>query len=157
MNAALSRTRLALQNSARLSSAPRKMGKNKRTHIVPDEQHLLLPASDRTAAIIDTHTHIASTFAAYRSKYNAGKYETAPEFVRAMCNGQNVEAVIDVWCEAPVQKFWREFADSALTTEDRQNIWGGIEYWFVMGMFALSTSSSQKSHRICSPRTGVHP
>ena len=37
-------------------------------------------------------------------------------------------AVVDVWCEAPVRKSWREFADAA--AEGR---WGGMEYWFVMG------------------------
>jgi len=28
---------------------------------------------------------------------------------------------------------WKELADSALTPEDRDNLWGGVEYYFVLG------------------------
>lgn len=53
-----------------------------------------------------------------------------------MYHGRRVEAIVDVWCEAPVRKTqWREIADSALTPEQRENDWGGIEYLFVMGEF----------------------
>jgi len=46
-----------------------------------------------------------------------------------------VTAVVDVWCEAPVQKIWKEIADSALAEEeDRNGRWGDLEYWFVMGV-----------------------
>jgi TatD DNase family protein len=137
-------TRFAIRHACRpfKTLAPRKMGKNKRTNTVPGEEHLLLPphpfainraSESGTRGFIDTHTHIASTFATYRSKYKEGKYETAIEFFRAMCEGRRVEAVVDVWCEAPVQKVWKEFADLALIAEDRERIWGGINYWFVMG------------------------
>ncbi|KAL0058677.1 hypothetical protein AAF712_014638 [Marasmius tenuissimus] len=51
-----------------------------------------------------------------------------------MYEGKQVDAIVDVWCEAPVQRLWKEFADSALTEEDRRVKWGGLEYWFVMGM-----------------------
>ncbi|EDR07051.1 uncharacterized protein LACBIDRAFT_328338 [Laccaria bicolor S238N-H82] len=51
-----------------------------------------------------------------------------------MYEGRNVEAIVDVWCDAPVQKSWKTFADSALTPEDRQSRWGGIEYWFALGV-----------------------
>ena len=50
-----------------------------------------------------------------------------------MYHGRRVEAIVDVWCEAPVLKQWKELADSALTQEQREKDWGGIEYWFVMG------------------------
>jgi hypothetical protein len=133
-------------HSAKLSSTAYRhlMGKNKARNLIPSEDHLLLPphpaGSGAGTKIADTHTHIASTFAAYRSKYHQGKYETVFDFVRAMCEGRNVDAVVDVWCEAPVQKMWREFADSALTVESRERNWGGIEYWFVMGKLRCNAS-----------------
>jgi len=137
----LSRTiKLSVTNA---TPALRNMGKNKkRTDVVSSEEHLLLPSHpaysvDATAAtapgVIDTHTHIAATFAKYRSKYKQGKYKDAYEFFRAMRGSHKIDAVVDVWCEAPVSKTWREFADSALTIEDRVRKWGGTEYWFVMG------------------------
>ncbi|KAL0057039.1 hypothetical protein AAF712_016340 [Marasmius tenuissimus] len=46
-----------------------------------------------------------------------------------MYEGKQVDAIVDVWCEAPVQRLWKEFADSALTEEDRRTKWGGLEYW----------------------------
>jgi hypothetical protein len=114
----------------------RKMGKKKSS--VPSEELLLLPyhqsnTTGSSATIVDTHTHLASTFAAYRGKYKAGKFETVFDFVRGMYEGRKVEAIVDVWCEAPVQKLWKEFADSALNSEERERNWGGMEYWFVMG------------------------
>jgi hypothetical protein len=112
----------------------KKMGKKKSG---PPEELLILPEhpSKPTATIVDTHTHLASTFASYRGKYKEGKHETVYDFVKELYRGKNVEAIVDVWCEAPPQKLWREFADSALTAEDRQTKWGGLEYWFVMGAF----------------------
>ncbi|KAI4527735.1 Metallo-dependent hydrolase [Schizophyllum commune Loenen D] len=109
------------------------MGKKSRKN-VPAEDHLLLPAHPTTAPIVDTHTHLASTFAAYKHKYPAGKCNTVYEFLQHFYNDKHVEAIVDVWCEAPVQKLWREFADSALTAEDRAGKWGGTEYYFVMGV-----------------------
>lgn len=138
-------TRWALRTSTGSNSASLKykMGKNKKSS-VPGEEYLLLPphperlagpGSDRVTGtpIIDTHTHLISTFASYRSKYKSGKYDTVFELVRGLYNGRNVEAIVDVWCEAPVQKIWKEIADSALSEEGRGELWGGINYWFVMG------------------------
>ena len=115
------------------------MGKNKK-NAVPDEVHLSLPAhpSAATTPIIDTHTHLLTTFSAYKSRYPSGKYESVWEFVRGMYAGRNVRAIVDVWCEAPVQRAWKEVADSALNPQDRAVKWGGIEYWFVMGMSGRS-------------------
>jgi hypothetical protein len=45
-----------------------------------------------------------------------------------------VEAIIDVWCDAPVLPTWREIADSAIDPEKREELWGDLEYWFVMGV-----------------------
>jgi len=56
------------------------------------------------------------------------------DFVRTMYEGRNVESIVDVWCEAPVNKQWKEFADSALNHENMQRLWGGLKYWFVMGV-----------------------
>ncbi|KAF8327698.1 hydrolase, partial [Amanita rubescens] len=110
------------------------MGKKRST--TPPESFLLLPAHSKApnAPIVDTHTHLASTFAAYRSRYKTGLYENVFDFMRGLYAGKNIQAIVDVWCEAPVQRMWKEFADSAVTKEDRETKWGGIEYWFVMGV-----------------------
>ncbi|KAJ8089488.1 hypothetical protein PM082_014740 [Marasmius tenuissimus] len=46
-----------------------------------------------------------------------------------MYEGEKVDVIVDVWCEAPVQRLWKEFADSALTKEDRRTKWDRLEYW----------------------------
>ncbi|PCH39015.1 hypothetical protein WOLCODRAFT_141046 [Wolfiporia cocos MD-104 SS10] len=115
------------------------MGKNKKSS-VPGEEHLHLPvhaalaSSETRPPIVDTHTHLVSTFSAYRGKYKQGKYETIYDFVRGLYRDRNVEAIVDVWCEAPVQRSWRELADSALSEEGRRDKWCGVQYWFVMGV-----------------------
>lgn len=117
------------------------MGKNnKKRPPVPDESNLLLPVhpaltdvSQSPAPIVDTHTHLLSTFSEYRRKYPAGKFETIFDFVRGVYHEKNVAAIVDVYCEAPVQKAWKELADSALSEQDRKDKWGDVEYWFVMG------------------------
>lgn len=111
------------------------MGKKKST--TPSEDYLHLPTPPSTLPIVDTHTHLASTFAMYRSRYKQGKYLDIYEFANKLYEGRNVEAIVDVWCEAPVQKsLWKELADSALKAEDRERLWNGIEYWFTMGKFS---------------------
>ncbi|KAK1218233.1 hypothetical protein PQX77_019084 [Marasmius sp. AFHP31] len=111
------------------------MGKKKNSIT---EDKLFLPthptSSSSSVSIVDTHTHLASTYETYRHKFKTAKYETVYEFVRGMYEGKKVDAIVDVWCEAPVQKLWKEFADSAVTEEDRRTKWGGLEYWFVMGV-----------------------
>lgn len=122
------------------TTAHRAMGKNnkKKSNIIPAETYLRLPpladASLADQPIIDTHTHLVSTFSTYRSKYRNGSLYTIHDFVREMYRDRNVKAIVDVWCEAPVLMAWKELADSALTAEDRQQKWGGIDYWFVMGV-----------------------
>lgn len=136
------------------------MGKNNKNKV--QESDLVLPphSSQSSTPIFDTHTHLVSTFSAYQAKFKGGKHTTVHEFVRrvydaeageivedhgeADANGlipterSKVEAIIDVWCEAPVQKkIWKEIADSALREEQRKREWGGIEYWFVMGACIL--------------------
>ena len=128
------------------------MGKKRST--TPPESFLLLPSHPKApnAPIVDTHTHLASTFAAYRSRYKTGLYENVFDFMRGLYAGKNIQAIVDVWCEAPVQRMWKEFADSAVTKEDRETKWGGIEYWFVMGAFCISSHRSTLTVIV-----GVHP
>lgn len=119
----------------------------KKKNNTPPEDTLLLPLHPaRTdipeteyASTVDTHTHLLSTFSMYQNTYKPGQYETIWEFVRGMYHERKVEAIVDVWCEAPVMKAqWKEIADSALTEEQRKNNWAGVQYWFVMGTYTSS-------------------
>jgi TatD DNase family protein len=116
------------------------MGKNNKKG--PSEDVLILPthSSHLAAPIVDTHTHLVSTFAAYKQRYKDGKFENIYDLVRGLYRGKNVAALVDVWCEAPVQRVWKEVADSAITEGDRAEKWGGLEYWFVMGACLLDDS-----------------
>ena len=129
------------------------MGKKKSS--VPSETHLLLPAhparpDPALAPIVDTHTHLLSTYSLYRSKYPFGAHATVYDFARALYAPAGVRALVDVYCEAPEHGAWRELADSALTEEGRCDVWGGIEYWFVMGasVFAKRRASLSYSGRM---------
>lgn len=127
------------------------MGKNKtKKAAVPNESHLSLPAhpnSDAaTTPIVDTHTHLLSTFSAYKRTYPTGRYDTLWDFVRGVYRERHVKAIVDVWCEAPVQRTWKELADAALSAEDRTTRWGGIAYWFVMGAYC-------RTRLVCPPRS----
>ena len=53
-----------------------------------------------------------------------------------------VDAIVDVWCEAPPDSRWEETANSAVDGQQRKDLWGGVEYWFVMGTFV----SDQRSY-----------
>ena len=59
------------------------------------------------------------------------------DFVREVYRGHAVGAIVDVYCEGSDLTVWKEIADSALTEEDREGKWGGLEYWFVMGAHGL--------------------
>lgn len=123
------------------STYKRKMGKNKKQSI-PSEEFLRIPlhsclVPDNATPIVDTHTHLVSTYAAYKSKYKSGKFQTIYEFVNSLYKDRKVESIVDVWCEAPVDKGWKEIADSAMRKDSG---WGGLEYWFVIGSFHFCTS-----------------
>ncbi|KAH8105244.1 hypothetical protein BXZ70DRAFT_1004763 [Cristinia sonorae] len=124
------------------------MGKNKKRS-TPTEENLHLPdhpfyaqaleasADTSFTSIVDTHTHIVSSYESYVSAYPEPRYNTIHEFVRGLYASERpskIEAIVDVWCEAPVLKMWKELADSALTAESRRDLWGGVEYWFAMGV-----------------------
>ncbi|KAL0948750.1 hypothetical protein HGRIS_008883 [Hohenbuehelia grisea] len=101
---------------------------------IPESVLVFPNRSANAPAIVDTHTHIASTYAAYRTKYPEGRFSTVHELFRGVTEGHRVEAVVDVWCEAPVRAIWRELADSAVSEDDRAQKWGGTEYYFAMGV-----------------------
>ncbi|KAI6104577.1 hypothetical protein EDD16DRAFT_1841660 [Pisolithus croceorrhizus] len=112
------------------------MGKNnKKKSGLPNEKHLLLPLHSTTATtpVVDTHTHLLTTYSWYRSKYVTGNFSDIYEFVRGLYVGRNVKAIVDVWCEPPMPRAWKELADSAISPGDRATKWGGVDYWFVMG------------------------
>ncbi|KAJ7770265.1 hydrolase [Mycena maculata] len=106
----------------------------KKSKVIAESHFRLVHPAAFASPIVDTHTHLASTFEAYRHKYPAGDYTTVYDFVRGLYVPAGVKEIVDVWCEAPVRQLWREFADSALTDEDRRDKWGGLGYWFVMGV-----------------------
>jgi TatD DNase family protein len=130
------------------------MGKNNRNYqrdLPTEESHLLLPRHVTTGGstpIVDTHTHVALTYETYRRKYPNAQFEDLFSFVRGMYEGRNVGAVVDVWCEAPVRKTWKELADSALTPDGIAEKWGGVEYWFVMGEFYIVLWLVSFIHRV---------
>lgn len=134
------------------SSRALRMGKNNKKRL--DESYLLLSTTQPSAVpIVDTHTHLISTFSAYKEKYPSGKYATVHDFIKGVYQGRNVAALVDVYCEAPVQTAWKELADSAISPESRKDIWNDINYWFVMGeLLCLSwrTSTNTLLGR-CSP------
>jgi TatD DNase family protein len=126
------------------------MGKNNKKRPPLNENDLHLPkhpsASSSSSVIVDNHTHLLSTFAAYRQKFPAGKYETVFEFAKSLYRDLEgdrhvVRSIIDVWCEAPVRKEWKELADSAVTEEQRAQNWLGMDYHFVMGELKVISSS----------------
>ena len=98
------------------------MGKKSKSIPIPEETlQLLTPPT--SYPIVDTHTHLHSTFEAYKKTYPDGKYKDAWEFVRGLYEGRNIEAVVDVWCEAPVLKdAWKALADSA----DKKELWAPL-------------------------------
>jgi TatD DNase family protein len=109
-----------------------------------------LPAHPRhsTVPIVDTHTHLVSTFAAYKQKYKDAKYDTVYDFARALYQGKKMTAVVDVWCEVPMLKLWKEITDPALEVEgDRKRRWGELQYWSMMGTSCVpSPARAELSH-----------
>ncbi|GAA5967381.1 hypothetical protein JCM11641_000528 [Rhodosporidiobolus odoratus] len=116
------------------ATSSRQSSKSSRT---PDESVLLLPqhaelrelAQDSQVELVDTHTHVLSTFLAYRERYPDGKYDNIKDFVQATL--PHMHSVVDVWCEAPMTAQWREVVDSLreLRSQDPK----GLGYHFVVG------------------------
>ncbi|CAA7265634.1 unnamed protein product [Cyclocybe aegerita] len=113
---------------------PTRRGPRGRSQRTSSECDLVLPSPLSTFPIIDTHTHVEATFEHYRRHFKdrdgeKRKYGNVYEFVKGLYEGRNVEAVVDVWCDAPVKKVWREYADAGVDGK-----WGGMGYWFAMGV-----------------------
>ncbi len=106
------------------------MGKNNKKKSSRPPHDLMSSAFPPTSksTINDTHTHLLSTFALYRSKYREGQYETALDFVEGVYAGREVETIVNVWCEPEVfmQGTWKELADGKRE---------GIQYRFVIGAY----------------------
>ena len=113
----------------------------------PTESQLFLRSSTLQPSqtpIIDTHTHILSTYQLYKEKYPEGRYANSVfDFVGGAYEGRNVGSIVDVFCELPMSEMWKELADAAVqetgggeesTSKGR---WGSTEYFFVMGMSLL--------------------
>jgi TatD DNase family protein len=113
-----------------------------RRSAVPPESVLRLAAHPALAAapveIVDTHTHLHSTYEAYRAAYPGGAHADVYALARALYAGAGVRAVVDVWCEAPVLGAWRAFADS--------DAWGEMAYYFVMGAYMCVCGGGSGAH-----------
>jgi hypothetical protein len=116
-----------------------KMGKasKARKTAIPPEEHLIPPTHPQlqgltanAPSIIDTHSHISSTYEAYRKAYPNGAHNDVYSFTRAMVNDRNVSALVDVFCEAPVLPVWKNLANA-------DEKWGDLKYRFVMGVCSL--------------------
>lgn len=81
------------------------MGKKKQV----DEQALIMPTHEALSGVqdrdllFDTHTHLLSTFSTYKSKYgDAAAHDSVQAFAKDFLRTQNVNGLVDVWCEAPM-------------------------------------------------------
>jgi len=130
----------SFRSFATLIKHPKKpfMGRNnKKKPPVADERHLLSLSHPATAElitpIVDTHTHLLSTYQRYKQAYNASSFTDIFDFVKTVYGkkeGLPTKAIVDVWCEAPVVRMWKEIADLAVEESEK---WGGVDYYFVMG------------------------
>jgi len=102
--------------------------------------------------ILDTHTHLLSTFSAYRETYLDAQYKTLEEFVRAFYGPRpgetspRVESMVDVWCEAPIRPEWKEIADMPWWGTGQGKI--GVDYNFVIGAYGLLYFDHATAHKI---------
>ncbi|GAA5855491.1 hypothetical protein JCM8547_007858 [Rhodosporidiobolus lusitaniae] len=120
-------------------SAPAKSSRQStRSGRTPPEATLVLPrhaelrglAEGEQVELVDTHTHVLSTFHAYQEKYPEGQHvESIQSFVKATL--PHMHSVVDVWCEAPMRVNWKEVVGqlSELKKEDPN----GLNYYFVVG------------------------
>ncbi|GAA5898855.1 TatD family hydrolase [Sporobolomyces salmoneus] len=116
---------------------PKNSRSSKSSKSLPPEERLILPRHEQLRGvqdveIVDTHTHIYSTFLAYRERYPEGKHSNVRDFVQAvLCSPESnqLQSVVDVWCEAenPFDRpEWKETVQS-LTDLD------GLDYRYVIG------------------------
>ncbi|KAI6011844.1 hypothetical protein EDC04DRAFT_2763581 [Pisolithus marmoratus] len=67
-----------------------------------------------TTPVVDTPTHLVTTCSWYRSKYSTGKLNDIYKFVRGLYVGRNIKGIVDLWCELPVPRAWKELVDLAI-------------------------------------------
>lgn len=85
---------------------------------------------------IDTHAHLWMTLEAFQQ----GGYAVKDVFDMAhqLHFAEHVEYLVDIWCEAPVQKErCLHLADA-----DQQLDWRGVDYRFAIGFLPLYASAS---------------
>ncbi|ORY88824.1 hydrolase [Leucosporidium creatinivorum] len=114
------------------------MAAKSKSKSTPVETALVLPrhadikeTEVSSVELVDTHTHVASTFEAYRAKYPEGAHTTIKSFVKALLMSDEtnkLSAVVDVWCEAPLKAEWLETVDSLGELKEE-----GLSYSFVVG------------------------
>lgn len=102
------------------------------------ESKLLLPRSE--FPVVDSHSHLFSTYLAYKTEYPNGKFAgSVHDFVKGFYGGKNIGAIVDVWFELPVRKEWKAIADSAVDSV----LWSEVDYHFTMGALNLSGSRAR--------------
>lgn len=102
----------------------------------PAESTLVLPrhpdlSPDSNAELVDTHTHLLSTYIEYVRKYQDRSHATISQFVQALLlsdQSQKVAKIVDVWCEAPLitSPSWRDLVEELSGVD-------GFDYRFVIG------------------------
>ncbi|GAA5884680.1 hypothetical protein JCM6882_005347 [Rhodosporidiobolus microsporus] len=120
-----------------MSSTPKSSRQSNKSSRTPHESVLVLPPhaelkglpEGEQVELVDTHTHVLSTFLAYKDKYPEGEHQTIQSFVSATL--PTMSAVVDVWCEAPMTASWREVVDS-LSDLKKENP-KALDYHFVVG------------------------
>ncbi|GAA6038934.1 hypothetical protein JCM8097_000581 [Rhodosporidiobolus ruineniae] len=120
-----------------MSTAPAKSSRSSNSKKTPPETVLLLPqhpelkalAEGNEVELVDTHTHVLSTFLTYKEKYPEGQHTTVQDFVKATL--PNMSAVVDVWCEAPMVGNWQEIVGSL--SDLKQADPSALDYYFVVG------------------------
>jgi hypothetical protein len=117
--------------------------------VLPQHAELQALTDGEQVELVDTHTHVLSTFHAcsfplfspssfVRSpifppidveKYPRGQHQNVKDFVKATL--PNMTSVVDVWCEAPMRENWKETVEtlSELKEEDPSS----LNYHFVVG------------------------
>jgi len=148
---ASSSTSTGIQTAGLHTSSSRAPKKSSHYRPAPSENLLLLPSPPSLSSVVDTHTHVARTYELYRENYRGGKYADVYDFVQTMYKNRNIEALVDIWCEAPVRKMWKEFADAAV--DEKEKKWGNIQYWFALGTLLRDSlqTSDLTAHARCAP------
>ena len=80
---------------------------------------------------IDTHTHLWMTFDALKKAGYA--FNDVFHMARQIRFAEQMETVVDIWCEAPIlAQQCRALADA-----DQSADWAGLDYRFAIGLFLL--------------------